>query len=84
MKALVIAAFCFASLGCANAHQHPQHTHTPKAPNAVKVRCAATAEHPRVCVQRWRDKHSYTHRHANHDHHGHGKQAKIAVVVPIK
>lgn len=84
MKSMILAIVCLGSMGCVNAHQNHSHSHTPNAPDSVKVRCAVKAEHPRACVSRWKAEHTYTHRHAGHGHHAHAKQTKVAVVIPVR
>ena len=73
MKPVVVFVVLLFATGCAHAHK-PLHTHTPSAPDRVKVSCASLAEYPRKCVQRWKNEHSYSHRHAGgHGHrHTHG------------
>ena len=94
VKAMMLCGFLSLAMGCAHAHR-PAHTHTPVVPDAVKARCALTADHPRTCVNRWKDNHSYTHRHGRGHHHRHGHKhahhthddvkakVQVGVVVPL-
>ncbi|MEM7099743.1 MAG: hypothetical protein AAF541_15860 [Pseudomonadota bacterium] len=75
-------------MGCAHAHKSGVHSHTPPVPDAVKARCAVKADRPRVCIDRWKENHTYTHRHSGRHHWGHthvkAPKVKVAVVVPVK
>ena len=87
---ILLTLFMTTFMGCAHAHKSGLHSHTPPVPDAVKVRCAVKANKTRVCINRWKDNHTYTHRHVGRHHHGHshnhgGKaNVKVAVVVPVK
>jgi len=76
--------------GVANAHPYGTHSHRPVAPDVVKRACAVKVDHPRVCVNRWKQEHAYTHRHGHGRHYGrghhrgHGKvKVRLGVTFPI-